>query len=185
MSSAGFALLAAAAGVGFAHAVLPDHWVPLAVVGRVKHYSVRRVARLATLAGIAHVLVSLVLGTAIVVIGLQFKSSIEHVQATIVGCILIATGIGFGLLQLSGRGHHHGPGGHTHGPDGHAHAHDHHHDHGHTTTMGTITPTPMPLTTDTAGTTDTTTAGATDTTDTTTNTAGAPDTPTIAAACWP
>ena len=28
------ALLAAAAGVGFGHAILPDHWVPLAVVGR-------------------------------------------------------------------------------------------------------------------------------------------------------
>ena len=28
------ALLAAAAGVGFGQAILPDHWVPLAVVGR-------------------------------------------------------------------------------------------------------------------------------------------------------
>ena len=34
MSATTPALLAAAAGVGFGHAVLPDHWVPLAVLGR-------------------------------------------------------------------------------------------------------------------------------------------------------
>lgn len=119
MSSAGPALLAAAAGVAFGHAILPDHWMPLAVVGRVERYPVRRVARLATLAGIAHVLVSLILGAVIVVIGLQFRSSMEHAQDSIVGAILILTGIGLALFELTGHGH-------SHGPDGHAHPHDHH-----------------------------------------------------------
>src|SRR5436305_14818184 len=49
------ALIAAAAGVGFGHAVLPDHWVPLAGVGRARRYPLSRVARLSGLAGIAHV----------------------------------------------------------------------------------------------------------------------------------
>ena len=40
------ALLAAAAGVGFGHAILPDHWVPLAVVGRTRRYPLTKVARL-------------------------------------------------------------------------------------------------------------------------------------------
>jgi hypothetical protein len=40
------ALLAASAGVGFGHAILPDHWVPLAVLGRTRRYSLKRVARL-------------------------------------------------------------------------------------------------------------------------------------------
>ena len=44
------ALLAAAAGVGFGHAILPD-LDATGVVGRVERFSVRRVARLATLAG--------------------------------------------------------------------------------------------------------------------------------------
>jgi nickel/cobalt transporter (NicO) family protein len=143
MTSAGVALLVAAAGVGFGHAVLPDHWVPLAVVGRVEGYPPRRVARLATFAGITHVLVSLVLGAVIIVIGLQFRSSVEHAQDAIVGSILIATGVLFAGLELAGRGHHHGPGGHSHHDhshhdhshhdDHHAHTHDHDHahDHGH------------------------------------------------------
>lgn len=74
MSATTPALLAAAAGVGFGHAVLPDHWLPLAVLGRTQNYPLRRVARLSGLAGIAHVLVSLLLGGVLIGVGLQFRS---------------------------------------------------------------------------------------------------------------
>jgi cadmium resistance protein CadD (predicted permease) len=117
------ALLAAAAGVGFGHAILPDHWVPLAVLGRARRYPLSRIARLSGLAGVAHVLVSIVLGAVIVVVGLQFRSTVEHAQDTIIGCVLIATGIGFAALELTGHGHHHD---HDHDLD---HEHDLDHDH--------------------------------------------------------
>lgn len=107
MSANGPALLAAAAGVGFGHAILPDHWVPLAVLGRTRRYPLSRVARLSGLAGVAHVLVSIILGGIIIVVGLQFRSAVKDAQDTIVGCVLIATGIGFAVLELSGHGHHH------------------------------------------------------------------------------
>jgi nickel/cobalt exporter len=125
MSGAAPALLAAAAGVGFGHAILPDHWVPLAVLGRTRRYPLSRIARLSSLAGVAHVLVSIALGAVIIAIGLQFRSTIQHAQDTIIGCILIATGIGFLVLELTGHGHHH-----EHDHDGHDHDHDHdgHHD---------------------------------------------------------
>jgi nickel/cobalt transporter (NicO) family protein len=114
------ALLAAAAGVGFGHAILPDHWVPLAVLGRTRRYPLSRVARLSGLAGVAHVLVSMVLGVVIIAVGLQFRSTIQTAQDAIIGWILIATGIGFAVLELTGRGHSHE---HEHGHglhDGHA-----------------------------------------------------------------
>ncbi len=116
MSSTGPALLVAAAGVGFGHAILPDHWVPLAVLGRTRRYPLSRVARLSGLAGIAHVLVSLILGAVIIAVGLQFRSSIQSAQDTIIGWILIATGIGFAVLELTGHDHDHN---HNHN------AHDH------------------------------------------------------------
>src|SRR5579862_2264893 len=100
VSAATPALLAAAAGVGFGHAVLPDHWVPLAVVGRTRRYPLSRVARLSSLAGVAHVLVSIVLGGVIIAVGLQFRSAIQSAEDTIVGGILIATGLGFAVLEL-------------------------------------------------------------------------------------
>jgi nickel/cobalt exporter len=124
MSSTAPALLAAAAGVGFGHAILPDHWVPLAVLGRTRRYPLSRIARLSALAGVAHVLVSLVLGAVIIAIGLQFRSAIQSAQDTIIGCVLIATGVGFAVLELTGHGH-----GHGHGHD-HDHEHDRDHDHG-------------------------------------------------------
>jgi nickel/cobalt transporter (NicO) family protein len=126
VSATGPALLAAAAGVGFGHAILPDHWVPLAVLGRTRRYPLTRIARLSGLAGVAHVLVSIALGAVIIAIGLQFRSTIQHAQDTIIGCILIATGIGFLVLELTGHGHHHD---HDHGH--HDHDHDHGNDHTH------------------------------------------------------
>jgi putative Mn2+ efflux pump MntP len=125
------ALLVAAAGVGFGHAILPDHWMPLAVVGRTQRYPLRRVARVSLLAGFAHVLVSVVLGAVIVLVGLQFRHAVQSAQDTVVGVILILTGVAFALMELTGHGHHHGPGGHTHDHEGHGPHHHHVDDHDH------------------------------------------------------
>jgi hypothetical protein len=121
VSGATPALIAAAAGVGFAHAIMPDHWLPLAVVGRTKGYPLARVARLSGLAGVAHVLASLALGALVVIVGLQLRTAFESAQNTIVGAVLLASGLGLIALEL--RGH----------PHGHRHAHIHGmaaHDHG-------------------------------------------------------
>jgi nickel/cobalt transporter (NicO) family protein len=115
------ALFAAAAGVGFGHAVLPDHWVPLAVLGRARRYPLSKIARLSGLAGVAHVMLSVVLGAVIIAVGLQFRSSVSSAQDAIIGSLLIATGLGFGVLQATGRGHRH--------DHDHPHDHDHHHHH--------------------------------------------------------
>ena len=136
------ALLVAAAGVGFGHAILPDHWVPLAVLGRTRRYPLSRVARLSGLASVTHVLVSIVLGAVIVVVGLQLRSTVEHAQDAIVGSLLIATGLVFAALELTGHGHgHHHDHDHDHHHRDHQHDHqehehehhgdDHDHDHGH------------------------------------------------------
>lgn len=126
MSGTTPALLAASAGVGFGHAILPDHWVPLAVLGRARRYPLSRIARLSTLAGIGHVLLSVVLGAVIIVIGLQFRSAVQSAQDSIIGGLLVATGLGFVVLELTGRGHHHD----------HEHGHDHQHDDDHAPPRG-------------------------------------------------
>ncbi|HWX74303.1 MAG TPA: hypothetical protein VNZ05_03290 [Solirubrobacteraceae bacterium] len=127
------ALIAAAAGVGFGHAIMPDHWVPLAMIGRARRYPIARVARLSGLAGVAHVLISLLLGGIIVAVGLQFRASVEHAQSAIVGTALVVTGVAFALLELRGRGHAHGHDAHhasAHaggGPEAAGHRHEHAH----------------------------------------------------------
>jgi nickel/cobalt transporter (NicO) family protein len=134
VSSTTPALLAAAAGVGFGHAILPDHWVPLAVLGRTRGYRLSRVARLSGIAGVAHVLVSLLLGGVIVAVGLQFRSSVQSAQNDVIGGLLILTGLGFAALELSGHGHHHD---HDDHDDAHGHRHGHTHDHDHARLLST------------------------------------------------
>ncbi|MFI5783435.1 hypothetical protein [Nocardia sp. NPDC051570] len=125
MSLTAPALLAAAAGVGFGHAVLPDHWVPLAVIARMQRYPLRRVLRLSGLAGVAHVGLSLILGAIVIGVGLQFRSTVERHESAIVGGLLIATGVLFVVLELLGRGHSHADHEHAHGHRHHGPAHEH------------------------------------------------------------
>jgi len=100
-------LLVAAGTVGFLHSVLPDHWVPLAVVARTQRWTIIHTARISLLASIGHVLTSIILGGIIAAIGLQFRTTFETQQGHIVGVILILTGVGFAVWGLSGYGHHH------------------------------------------------------------------------------
>jgi nickel/cobalt transporter (NicO) family protein len=127
-------LLIAAGTVGFLHSILPDHWVPLAVVARTQRWTLARTARTSLLASVGHVLTSIVLGGVIALVGLQFRHSFETEQGHIVGVVLILTGIGFLVWGLTGRGHHHHDHNHHHGVDGaqqhsegeeHPHGHDH------------------------------------------------------------
>jgi nickel/cobalt transporter (NicO) family protein len=129
-------IVLAAAGVGFGHAVMPDHWLPLAILSRTRRYRTGTVVRLSMAAAVAHVVVSLLLGAAVILVGLQFRATVAGHTDLVVGSILLATGAAFLILELRGRGHRHGHG-HDHGTHSH-HAHDdahapggdHHHDHG-------------------------------------------------------
>jgi nickel/cobalt transporter (NicO) family protein len=127
-------ILLAAAGVGFGHAVMPDHWLPLAVVARARRYRTSTVARLSLAAGLAHVAVSLLLGAIVIGVGLRFRTTIAHHTDLAVGGVLLATGAVFLLLELSekGHGHRHDQGhSHGHGDDHGAHSHHAHDEDGH------------------------------------------------------
>jgi len=127
-------LLGAAAVVAILHSILPDHWVPLAVVGRTQRWSLWRVARVSALASAGHVVASVALAGIIAAIGLQFQRQLETQQGHIVGAVLILTGVGFLIWGLTGHGHSHD---HGHDHD-HGHSHDHEtahaHEEGHTHT---------------------------------------------------
>ena len=101
-------ILLAAAGVGFGHAVMPDHWLPLAILSRTRHYRTGKVARLSLAAAVAHVVVSLLLGGVVILVGLQFRATIAGHTDLVVGGILLATGAVFLILDLRGKGHGHG-----------------------------------------------------------------------------
>jgi len=119
-------LLVAAGVVAILHSILPDHWVPLAVVARTQRWNMLRVVRVTLLASLGHVITSLIIGGIIAWVGLQFQHEIETQQGHIVGAVLVLTGIAFLLWGLVG----HGPHRHNHG-EGHVHTHDHSFGHKH------------------------------------------------------
>jgi nickel/cobalt transporter (NicO) family protein len=122
-------ILLAAAGVGFGHAVMPDHWLPLAILSRTRHYRTGKIVRLSLAAAVAHVVVSLLLGGVVILVGLQFRATIAGHSDRVIAGILLATGAGFLILNLRGKGHGHG---HHHDEHGHdAHQEHHHDDHEH------------------------------------------------------
>ncbi|MCA1670110.1 MAG: hypothetical protein LC793_22535 [Thermomicrobia bacterium] len=112
--------------VGFLHSILPDHWVPLAVIGRTERWSVPRVARVSALAASGHVAASVILSAIVAAVGLEFQQQIETEQGRFIGVVLVLTGIGFLIWGVTGHGHSH-----SH-EDGHGHTHDHGHGHTHT-----------------------------------------------------
>lgn len=121
-------LVLAAMAVAVVHSVLPDHWVPIAVVGRTQGWSLVRVARVSGLASAGHVLASLVLAGVVALVGLRFQEQIETQQGRIVGGILILAGLGFLVWEGARRGRHHEHSHHEHSHDeggpAHRHAHD-------------------------------------------------------------
>ncbi len=144
-------LVAGAATVGIVHSILPDHWVPLAVVARTQRWGRVRLARVSILAAGGHVLTSIALGGIVALVGLQFQRQIESQQGHIVGGVLIATGVGFLAWGLTGHGHAHEHGSKAEAPEHHRpgieheqrpeqrvvtrqdlddHAHDHRHESG-------------------------------------------------------
>jgi len=116
-------LLLAAAVVAILHSILPDHWVPLAVVGRTQGWGLLRVARVSALASVGHVVSSLVLAGIVAAVGLQFQHQLEAQQGHLIGAVLALTGLGFLAWGLRSGGHDHERD-HDHDRgDGHAHEH--------------------------------------------------------------
>lgn len=125
-------LLLAAAAVAILHSILPDHWVPLAVVARTQRWSVLRVARVSTLASVGHVVSSLILAGIVAAVGLQFQHQLETQQGHIIGAVLVLTGLGFLVwgLRSGGQGHDH--------DHGHSHDQGQDPDHGHEQTQAPV-----------------------------------------------
>jgi len=110
-------LVAAVAGVGVLHTIVPDHWVPITLLARQRGWSRGETARVALRAGIGHVLSTLVIGLAVWAAGVAFATRFGTVVDTAASLALV----GFGLwIAISAWREMRGGGGH-----GHSHGHSH------------------------------------------------------------
>jgi hypothetical protein len=84
------------------HALIPDHWLPFALMARAQGWSARRTVALVGLTGAIHVTVSLALGVGIIMIGEgQARRVADHLGASfgsLGGGLLLVFGLVYGVL---------------------------------------------------------------------------------------
>jgi ABC-type nickel/cobalt efflux system permease component RcnA len=118
-------LVGAVAVVGVLHTIVPDHWLPIALIARERGWSRAETARAALQAGTGHVLSTLVIGLAVWAAGVAVAQRFGQFVDAASGTALI----GFGAwVAFSAWREMHPTGGHGHG---HSHAHPHRHDDDH------------------------------------------------------
>lgn len=116
--------------VGILHMSAPDHWATLCLLAKNKQWVPKKLFGISLMTAIGHVSLSIVMGLAVVAVGLVVSHLISYYLDTVIGIIMIVAGLFFGLKPLVIKiGHHHEHGDHEHH---HAHehgSHEHHHDH--------------------------------------------------------
>lgn len=92
-------LVLSACSTAIIHALIPDHWLPFALLARAEQWSERRLLALVGLTGALHVLVSLLLGAALATAGgaaARLAARIGTSLEAIAGGLLIVFGVAYG-----------------------------------------------------------------------------------------
>jgi hypothetical protein len=124
-------LVVSACATAVIHALIPDHWLPFAILARTERWSERRLVALVGLTGMLHVTVSLGLGAVLAFAGSAAgRAAAQRTGASLeplAGGLLALFGIAYGLWAHRREARAHAPGHHTHGDGalGSLHAHGH------------------------------------------------------------
>jgi hypothetical protein len=129
-------LVGAIGAVGVLHTIVPDHWLPIALIARQRGWSRGETARAALQAGTGHVLSTLAIALVVWVAGVALAQRFGELINALSGIALVGFG---GWVALSAwhelhseKAHRHRHG-HDHSNPHHYHqyAHEHPHEHGH------------------------------------------------------
>ncbi len=93
-------LLTAAALVGILHMSAPDHWVTLVILGRISKWTRKRMFGVSIMTAIGHVALSILLGFAIVGLGMAFSQQVSLDITKGTGAIMVVVGIIYGVREL-------------------------------------------------------------------------------------
>lgn len=116
-------LMAASAVLAILHTLVPDHELPLALIGRAQNWSIKKMAGVTLIAGIIHISVSMGVGVLAIVVSTQLAKQVATTAHTISGFMLMAFGAVYTILAWRRKGHGHGGLGHSHGSKYAAHPH--------------------------------------------------------------
>ena len=140
-------LAGTAATLGLVHTIIgPDHYLPFIVIGRARNWALRKTLLISFLAGLGHILSSVVLGFLGIALGIAVSKleGVESTRGAIAAWLLIGLGLAYFIWGMRrawrGKTHSHAhvhdhdeARAHPHGPDlgGHDPEHEHVHQHAH------------------------------------------------------
>jgi nickel/cobalt exporter len=123
-------LAGTAASIGFIHTVIgPDHYLPFIVISRARRWTLRKTLFVSFLAGLGHILSSVVLGFLGLALGIAVArlEGVESARGEIAAWLLIGFGFAYFVWGMR-RAWKNKPHGHVH-LHGHSEAHEHVHTH--------------------------------------------------------
>lgn len=136
MASTAFLLFLSSCATAVIHALIPDHWLPFALMAKAEGWSEKRTLGLVGLTGLLHVAVSLAVGALFVMAGDQTRGLAERLGArleSVGGLLLILFGLAYGIWAHRRERRAHAP---EEGHAGHDHAGHAHAGHAHTVAEG-------------------------------------------------
>jgi nickel/cobalt transporter (NicO) family protein len=90
--------------ISLLHAVIPNHWLPVLAIGRKEGWTLAETSRVTFIAGMAHVVSTVIIGFLLGVIGSELTAHIEHFTRIIAPSVLILMGLYFVRQHYT---HHH------------------------------------------------------------------------------
>ncbi len=93
------------------HAMIPNHWMPLVILGKAEHWSRRETTFMTVIVGLAHTTSTVIIGILIGLAGVQLSEKFHHFSTHIAPTILVIIGLIYLTLGFWGSSHHH----HHHG----------------------------------------------------------------------
>ena len=117
-------LIISAALSAILHTLVPDHEIPLAMIGRTQNWTLKKMAGVTLIAGFIHISVSMGIGAIALIASATLSQFIANSAQQISGLLLIAFGSVYAFLSWKRKqgGHRH-----SHEPNQTEHSHSHAH----------------------------------------------------------
>ncbi len=101
-------ILAGAFLVSVAHAILPDHWLPLILISRAEKWSQAETLWVTALVTIPHLVSTILLGLLVGLIGFRLSATYEALMEIVAPAMFVLIGLIYVYRNYRAEGHHHG-----------------------------------------------------------------------------
>jgi hypothetical protein len=89
------------------HAVIPNHWIPLVALGRAEGWSRSETLVITGIAGLAHVISTILIGVVVGLLGHGLSIRHSSVASVVAPSVLIVLGVVYLVLNVTARRRHH------------------------------------------------------------------------------